>query len=106
MSKVSKLLEEELRRNLDALKTLAPGTTEYNRVAEATENVFKLYNEEIHKGRDEVLKIMKIGTDVVITAGSFAFYGVWMKRGIKFEETGSLNSQTFRGMTQLFKPKR
>lgn len=32
------------------------------------------------------------------------FYGVWMKKGFKFEETGSYTSATFRGLINRFRP--
>lgn len=32
------------------------------------------------------------------------FYGVWMKKGLKFEETGAFTSTTFRGLINRFRP--
>lgn len=32
------------------------------------------------------------------------FYATWMKRGFKFEETGTFTSATFKGLTNRFKP--
>lgn len=32
------------------------------------------------------------------------FYGIWMKRGLKFEETGTFTSNTFRGLINRFRP--
>ena len=32
------------------------------------------------------------------------FYGIWMKRGFKFEETGTYTSTTFRGLFNRFRP--
>lgn len=32
------------------------------------------------------------------------FYGKWMKEGLKFEETGTFTSMTFRGLFNNFKP--
>lgn len=34
------------------------------------------------------------------------FYGVWMKRGLRFEETGTFTSQTFKNLFNRFKPTR
>ena len=31
------------------------------------------------------------------------FYGIWMKRGLKFEETGTFTSNTFRGLINRFR---
>lgn len=32
------------------------------------------------------------------------FYAVWMRKGFKFEETGTFTSNTFRGLFNRFKP--
>jgi hypothetical protein len=32
------------------------------------------------------------------------FYGVWMRRGFKFEQDGTFTSQTFRGLFSRFRP--
>lgn len=32
------------------------------------------------------------------------FYGIWMEKGFKFEETGSYTSATFRGLINRFRP--
>ena len=32
------------------------------------------------------------------------FYGIWMKKGFKFEETGTYTSTTFRGLFNRFRP--
>ena len=34
------------------------------------------------------------------------FYNCWMKKGFKFEETGSFTSKTFMGLTKFFRPTR
>ena len=32
------------------------------------------------------------------------FYGIWMRKGFKFEETGTYTSTTFRGLFNRFRP--
>ena len=32
------------------------------------------------------------------------FYGIWMRRGFKFEQDGTFTSQTFRGLFSRFRP--
>lgn len=32
------------------------------------------------------------------------FYGTWMHKGFKFEETGTITSSTFKGLIRFFKP--
>lgn len=41
---------------------------------------------------------------VASTAASLVFYGIWMNKGFKFEETGSFTSTTFKGLFNRFKP--
>lgn len=38
------------------------------------------------------------------TAASLVFYGIWMKKGFKFEETGTFTSTTFKGLFNRFRP--
>lgn len=41
---------------------------------------------------------------VASTAASLVFYGIWMNKGFKFEETGSFTSTTFKGLFNRFRP--
>ena len=34
------------------------------------------------------------------------FYNIWMRKGFKFEETGSFTSTTFKGLINRFRPTR
>lgn len=49
-------------------------------------------------------RYFRIGMDVVSLVLPLIFYGIWMNRGFKFEETGTLTSPTFRGLHSKFKP--
>lgn len=42
--------------------------------------------------------------DVVTAALPLVFYGAWLKEGLKFEETGSFTSSTFRNLIGKLKP--
>lgn len=61
-------------------------------------------NEEAYKEKqrkqDFWTNVLKIGTDVLVGAGSIAawicFEGTWRKRGMIFEESGTYSSQTTR----------
>lgn len=55
------------------------------------------------KKKDRIVKIVLESTGIVLP---IVFYGIWMKRGFKFEETGVLTSPTFRGLINCFKPKK
>lgn len=51
-------------------------------------------------------RYFKTGIEVVGIVLPLMFYAVWMKKGFKFEETGTFCSSTFRGLISNFKPKR
>lgn len=47
----------------------------------------------------------KIGIAAAELVLPLMFYGVWMRRGLRFEETGTFTSQTFKNLFNRFKPK-
>lgn len=49
-------------------------------------------------------RCVKVGLEAVSVILPLMFYGVWMKRGFRFEETGTFTSATFRGLFSKFKP--
>ncbi len=53
------------------------------------------------KSKDRIVKIVLESAGIVLP---IIFYGIWMKRGFKFEETGTFTSQTFRGLFNRFRP--
>lgn len=48
----------------------------------------------------------KIGIAAAELVLPLMFYGVWMSRGLRFEETGTFTSQTFKNLFNRFKPTR
>lgn len=46
----------------------------------------------------------KIGIAAAELVLPLMFYGVWMRRGLRFEETGTFTSQTFKNLFNRFKP--
>ena len=57
---------------------------------------------------DELKKelIVKYGVEIGLSVLTLIFYGCWMNKGFKFEETGALCSFTFKNLISNFKPKR
>lgn len=49
-------------------------------------------------------RYVKIGVAAAELVLPLIFYGVWMKKGLKFEETGTYTSQTFKNLFNRFKP--
>ena len=57
--------------------------------------------------RDQKIdRFVKLGIAAAELVLPLMFYGVWMKKGLKFEETGTFTSQTFKGLFNRFKPTR
>ena len=49
-------------------------------------------------------RYFKLGIEVAGIVLPLIFYATWMKRGFKFEETGTYTSTTFRGLFNRFRP--
>lgn len=63
----------------------------------------KAYKEVLVK-REMLQTFVKSGIEVFGVVAPIMFYSAWMKRGLKFEETGTYTSQTFKGLFGKFKP--
>ena len=51
-------------------------------------------------------RYFKVGTEAAAIVLPLIFYAVWMRRGFKFEETGSYTSTTFRNLFNRFRTTR
>lgn len=51
--------------------------------------------------KDRLIRACISGAELVLP---LLFYSVWMKKGLKFEETGTFTSTTFRGLLNRFRP--
>lgn len=47
---------------------------------------------------------IRLGVETAGLILPLMFYGTWMRRGFKFEETGTYTSTTFRGLFNRFRP--
>ena len=63
----------------------------------------KAYKEVLAK-REMLQTFVKGGIEVLGVVAPIMFYSAWMKRGLRFEETGTYTSQTFKGLFGKFKP--
>ena len=123
---IRKLLEEEIKAEIRDLSTLEPGSKEKSTAIEDLAKLYKLRIEETKNEWDFTEKYESRNSDIqfkkdqleeqvkdryfrfgVEAAGiilPLIFYAIWMKRGFKFEETGTYTSTTFRGLFNRFKP--
>ena len=126
-------LSEEIAEEIQALSTLVAGSKEKSTAIDDLTKLYKLsieesrseweadekYNRRVMEDeantRDDELKQTQIAEQVKdryfrlgIAAAELMiplmFYGIWMKKGFKFEETGTYTSTTFRGLFNRFRP--
>ena len=61
--------------------------------------------ENLRKESSETIdRYIRLGVDVAQLILPLMFYGTWMKKGLRFEETGTFTSTTFRGLFNRFRP--
>ena len=122
------LLEEEIRSEFGKLSTLNLGSKEHSEAIDSVVKLYKLNIEETENEREFVRKsdestnadielrlketqarddrlnrYLRVGVEAAGVVLPLVFYGIWMKRGFKFEETGTFTSQTFKGLINKFK---
>lgn len=129
------LLSGEISREIQALSSLNAGSKEKSTAIDDLAKLYKLrieeskndweYDEKYNRRvmeeeagtRDEEMKRTQLSEQIKdryfrlgIAAAELMiplmFYGIWMKRGFKFEETGTYTSTTFRGLFNRFRPTR
>lgn len=99
--------EKRLRRAMDSKQhraelTLKERQADGDEAARANEEQLKQ-----HQLNDQVTdRYVRIGVATAELVLPLVFYGVWMSRGLKFEETGTFTSQTFKNLFNRFKPTR
>ena len=95
---ITELLDEEICQELHLMSGLQFGSEE----KEAA-----IVTDEINRKRfaDEKLSWkIRIGIDAASLILPLIFYAYWMRVGLKFEETGTFTSTTFRGLFNRFRP--
>ena len=120
------LLGEEIKTEIRNLSTLEAGSKEKST---AIEDLAKLYRLRIEETRNELDfnekyesrnsdiqfkkdqleeqvkdRYFRLGVEAASIILPLIFYAAWMKRGFRFEETGTYTSTTFRGLFNRFKP--
>jgi hypothetical protein len=123
---IRKLLGEEIKTEIQDLSTLEPGSKEKSTAIEDLAKLYRLRIEEtknewdfsekydaregdIQLKKDQLEEQVKdryfrLGVEAAGIILPLIFYATWMKRGFRFEETGTYTSTTFRGLFNRFKP--
>lgn len=130
---IEELLSEEIAEEIQALAYLESGSKEQSAAIDDLTKLYKLrieenksvweadekcnrrVMEEKANAREEEIKRTQIAEQVRdryfrvgIAAAELMipliFYGIWMRRGFEFEETGAFTSSTFKGLINRFRP--
>ena len=133
MADINELLAEEIVLELDGLKTLPIGSDEaatavdnickLNKMLQEDKKIEydlddkvsrrdlekeKMQIESDEKSKSDkkefIIKSIGFGIQLVGIVLPAVLYGNWMKRGFEFEQTGTIASKTFLGLTQKLKP--
>lgn len=130
---IDELLNEEIADEIKALSELEAGSNEKSAAIEDLTKLYKLrieenksswdaddkYNRRImdekSNDKDDEIKqkqleeqvkdrYFKVGIAAAELMIPLMFYGIWMNKGFKFEETGTFTSSTFKGLINRFRP--
>ena len=132
---IDELLNEEIADEIKALSELEAGSDEKSAAIEDLTKLYKLrieenksswdaddkYNRRImdekSNDKDDEIKqkqleeqvkdrYFKVGIAAAELMIPLMFYGIWMNKGFRFEETGTISSQVFRNLINRFRPTR
>lgn len=130
---INELLDEEIAAEIRSISEMKDGSTEKSKAIDDLATLYKLRIEENRNLweadekydrrkmeeeaglRDEDIKrtqiseqikdrYFKVGIAAAELMIPLAFYGIWMNKGFKFEETGAYTSTTFKGLFNRFRP--
>lgn len=123
--RIIKKLEEEIWETVTYSRTLVRGSEEHKAATEHLTALYKITveNEKIQmdfmakqEQAQQVIDLKKmelaeqkkdrwfrVGTAVGVLVIELSFYGVFSYVGFKYEETGTINSSTFKGLINRFK---
>ncbi len=109
--KTKEMLEDEIRSMILDLNTLQPGSEEKREAIETLAILYELKIEErkvdlenlekINRSRDSHFKLYLDAAAIVVP---MITYGVWINRGFKFEETGTVTSFVFKSLIGRLNP--
>lgn len=130
---IDELLSEEIAAQIKALSDLQSGTKEKSTAIDDLTKLYKLrieenksewdadekYDRRVMEGeantKDDEMKqrqleeqvkerYFRVGVAAAELMVPLIFYGIWMRKGFKFEETGTYTSKTFTGLINRFRP--
>lgn len=114
---IKQMLEDEIKSEFKNLSSMDAGSSEHTAAVKSLAELYRLNIEETERQKDDVSKnaqlteqakdrYFRLGIEAAGLVLPMVFYGIWMRRGFKFEETGTFTSTTFKGLFNKFKPTR
>ena len=121
MGEISTLLNDEIVAEIQNLSEMEDGSEEKSQAIDNLVKLHRLRIEEIeceldadeivkrrqmeHEQRNEQVKErhFKVRVAAAELIVPLIFYGIWMRKGFKFEETGTYTSNTFKGLINRFR---
>jgi len=103
MKELKKKLEERIKLEFEILNK-AENVEEKKAAMDRLTELYKLMNECEKGNTDSTFQYIKLGVELIDISAPLIFYGIWMRRGLKFEENGVLSSGVFKGLVSKFKP--
>lgn len=105
MAEIKKLLDDAIETEINNLNS-ASDKDEKSEVIKNLAALHKIRIEAFQLDENTLDRYAKIGIAAAELVLPLMFYGVWMRRGLRFEETGTFTSQTFKNLFNRFKPTR
>ena len=104
MDELNEMLTETVKSQIEDLKALQAGSEEHSNQVEDINKLYQLLNDQEERNNKRFDRWMEAAVDFAGVVLPLGFYGIWMKRGFKFEETGAFSSTTFKNLIRFFKP--
>lgn len=111
MDETREMIDRRIEILEESIKELTPGSDEYESMQNAIAEMLKLRAQLDH---DEVTaentkadnmkdRVARVATTVFSVCLPLGVYTILWKKGLKFEETGSITSSSMRNLVQRFK---
>ena len=124
MSSIQSLLDERIEKEIQGLSLLSTGTEQKTAAIEDLTKLYKLKIEEakVEQAKEQSsneLELKQIDAKAqardrwisyavqgVLTIGGWIVYDIWFRRGLRFEETGSIRAPMTRNLLSRMLPKK
>lgn len=111
---VNKRIDDEIKNLFERLSQLDEESDEYRTILGSIQKLTELKLKVESKDEELFIKTerdrlenrrqyIKLGIEAAGVVLPLVFYGVWMSKGLKFEETGTFTSTTFKNLINKFK---